>query len=135
MRRFKKRREFYRIEFAVGSDTAAEIEPKRFHRFNCLAHIFGFEPPGEIHGHASVFDNFPAELPVMRASCAAEFFNGEVGISTVKQQRVDIRGYPQRFVDIFCADNMNYLHDFDGRRCRADFSVGIVRDRVDQLYN
>ena len=42
---------------------------------------------------------------------------------------------PQRFVDIFCADNMNYLHDFDGRRCRADFSVGIVRDRVDQLYN
>ena len=135
MRRFKKRREFYRIEFAMGSDTAAEIEPKRFHRFNCLAHILGFETPGEIHGHSGAFDDFTAELPVMRASRAAEFFNGEAGISTVEQQRVDIRGYPQCLVDIFCADDMNYLHEFDGRRCGADFSVGIVRDRVDQLYN
>ena len=121
------------IQQTIGSQTTTHIDSKRSYCLNRLADVVAIQSAREKDRNGQEFSYLPAQAPVMRATGAAKFLDGQLLITRVEQDCINRRHKRDCLCDGFRAGHVNYLHQRNSRQLLAQICVAANCEAIANL--
>jgi len=107
----KKNVQFRLVQPPIGTDAAANIQPERPDFANGFRNVVRIQAAGEKDGDADGLADDAADGPIVPAARAAEFLDGELLVTGIQQQGVNMRGNGNGLIHRFGTANVYDLHE------------------------